>query len=58
MLPDTGLVPRIVFVCQFVSYASYRNILDCPSRGSQPIWAYKPVKERGTGFITPLVFNQ
>ena len=39
--------------------ANRGNILDRPSRGSRPLWAYKPFKGRGPfGFITPFVFHK
>ena len=53
---DPSLVRGTGLGRQFVPHASRGNILDRPSRGSRPLWAYKP---RGPfGFITPLVFNK
>jgi hypothetical protein len=44
---------------QFVPKASRGNILDRPTRGSRPLWAYRHVKPRGPfGFISPLIFSK
>lgn len=56
---DPSLVRGTGLGRQFVPHASRGNILDRPSRGSRPLWAYKPFKGGGPfGFITPLVFNK
>ena len=59
MSSDPSLVRGTGLGRQFVPHASRGNILDRPSRGSRPLWAYKPFKGRGPfGFITPLVFHK
>lgn len=56
---DPNLVRGTGLGRQFVPHANRGNILDRPSRGSRPLWAYKPFKGRGPfGFITPFVFHK
>jgi hypothetical protein len=57
---DPSLVRGTGLRRQFVPKASRGNILDRPTRGSRPLWAYKHIKPgRGPfGFVTPLIFSK
>ena len=57
---DPSLVRGTSLGRQFVPKASRGNILDRPTRGSRPLWAYKHIRPaRGPfGFITSLIFNK
>ncbi len=57
---DTSLVRGTGLRRQFVPKSSRGNILDRPTRGSRPIWAYKHIKPgKGPfGFVTPLIFSK
>lgn len=64
---DLSTVSETGIARQFVPQASRGNILDRPTRGSRPLWAYKYVKpgkgpfNPGRGplaFISPLIFNK
>ena len=57
---DPSLVRGTGLGRQFVPKASRGNILDRPTRGSRPLWAYRHIKPgRGPfGFISPVIFSK
>ena len=57
---DPSLVRGTGLGRQFVPKASRANILDRPTRGSRPLWAYKHIQPgRGPfGFVAPLIFSK
>jgi len=60
---DPSKVRGTGFGRDFVPPSSKGNILDCPPRGTRPLWAHKPFGPKGgrgpLGFILiPLIFNK
>lgn len=57
---DPSLVRGTGLGRQFVPKASRGNILDRPTRGSRPLWAYRHIKPGRDpfGFVTPLIFSK
>ena len=56
---DPSLVRGTGVWRQFVPQASRGNILDRPTRGSRPLWAYRHIRPRGPfGFVSPIIFSK